>query len=160
MKLGVIADTHIPDRYEKLPAAVTRALMNVDLIVHAGDFTSLEYYQQLKKIKPLLAVYGNIDTVQLNGILREKETVVLEGYKIGLTHGFGGQEAVFENVKKIFNSSYDLVIFGHTHRPLYEIIGKTIYFNPGSPTDHIFTDVNSYGLIELKETIAAKIIEL
>lgn len=160
MKLGVISDTHISDRYEDIPARVARALKKVDLIVHAGDFTSLEYYRQLKSIKPLLAVLGNIDTSQLNGILKEKETVILENYKIGVTHGTGGPEAVFENVKKIFNGSYDLVIFGHTHRPLCEKIGKTIYFNPGSPTDHIFTDVNSYGLIELKKTISTKIIEL
>ncbi|MBI5872915.1 MAG: metallophosphoesterase family protein [Candidatus Omnitrophica bacterium] len=160
MRLGVIADTHIHDRYDELPAAVLKDLKKTDIIIHAGDFTSVEYYNELKAIKPLKAVLGNLDSAQLREYLKEKETFLLAKYKIGVMHGFGRAEGVFDLVKKTFDNTYDLVIFGHTHEPLCEKIGKTIFFNPGSPTDKIFTSVNAYGIIELDGKIEVKIVKL
>jgi len=160
MRLGVIADTHIPDRYDELPAAVLKEFKKVDLIIHAGDFTSVEYYKKLKNLKPLKAVLGNLDSALLRDYLKEKETFKLSKYKIGLMHGFGRAEGVFDLIKKSFDKTYDLVIFGHTHQPLCEKVGKTVFFNPGSPTDKIFTHVNSYGIIELNSEIDARIVKL
>ncbi len=160
MRLGIISDTHIPDRYDKLPGAVLRDLKRSDLVIHAGDFTSLEYYQELKNTFPLKAVLGNLDERELTRFLKEKETLTLENFKIGVMHGWGRSEGVLDLVKKAFDNTYDLVIFGHTHQPYCEKIGKTLFFNPGSATDKIFSTVNSYGLIELDLAITPKIIKL
>lgn len=160
MRVVVLSDTHIPDRYETLPNGLLKELKTCDLIIHAGDFTSLEYYDILRSIKPLRAVLGNLDDPELRSLLKEKEVFTLEKFKIGLIHGFGSAGSVVENVKKSLDSACDLVIFGHTHHPFNEKMGKTVYFNPGSPTDKIFTTTNSYGIIEIGKTIEAKIITL
>ena len=160
MRIGVLADTHIPDRYEEIPSPLLKDLENCDLIIHAGDFTSLEYYETLKALKPLKAVLGNLDAPDLRPVLKEKEVFTVEKFKIGLIHGFGQAETVFENVRKSFDGACDLVIFGHTHNAFLKKIQKTLYLNPGSPTDKIFTTTNSYGIIEIGKTIQAKIIKL
>ena len=160
MKLGVISDTHIPDRGEDLPESVNQAFKTVDLIIHAGDFTSYEYFKKLQTARTLKAVLGNLDSPELRKCLKEKEVFHVQKYKIGLMHGFGKPERVLENIRRSFDETFDLVIFGHTHMPFNEKIGKTLFFNPGSPTDKIFAPYNAYGIIELNETIKAKIIRI
>jgi putative phosphoesterase len=160
MRICVISDTHIRDRYEEVPEDLSRELGNTDLIIHAGDFSSLEYYEELRSIKPLKAALGNLDAAELRPLLKEREVFTIEKFKVGIMHGFGRPESVLENVRKSFDDSFSLVIFGHTHNSFNEKIGKTIYFNPGSPTDKIFAIANSYGLIEIEKTINAKIVKL
>lgn len=160
MKLIIIGDTHIPDRGDCMPSAVIKEITTADLIVHAGDFTSLEFYNKLKEIKPLKAVRGNMDCSGLQETLREKEIFEIEKYKIGLIHGFGTAGSVLSNVKKKFDDSFDLVIFGHSHTALCEKDKKTIFFNPGSPTDKIFTSENTFGVIEIDNKITTRIIKL
>jgi putative phosphoesterase len=160
MKIVCISDTHISDRYEALPPVLLKELSRVDLIIHAGDFTSLEFYEKLKTIKPLRAALGNLDALELRAHLKEKETFTVNKFKVGIMHGFGRPDSVLENVKKSFDQSYDLIVFGHTHNTLNEKIGKTIFLNPGSPTDKIFSACNSYALIEIEDTINVKIIKI
>lgn len=160
MRLVVISDTHIPDRCDDVPAAVLKDLKKSDLIVHAGDFTSLAFFQRLKTFKPVKAVLGNLDAPDLRSHLKNKDIFTLGKYKIGLVHGFGQPETVLDHVRQVFDESFHLVIFGHTHNALCKTIGNTVFFNPGSPTDKIFAAKNSYGIIELKDTIETKIIIL
>lgn len=161
MRIIVISDTHIPDRYPQLPARVENDMKNADLIVHAGDFTSLEFYEWLgsfgKKIK---AVSGNMDNRDLASRLDEKLIFHAGKFKIGLMHGFGKPDVLLANVKRSFDSSLDLVIFGHSHNAFNEKIGKTIFFNPGSPTDKIFSSCNSYGKIDINDTVKAEIMRI
>lgn len=160
MRLIVIADTHITDNNGGILSAITKELDKADLIIHAGDFTSLEFYDRLKKLKPLKAVYGNMDCSQLQITLKEKESFDLLKHKIGLMHGYGAANNVLPNIKKNFNDSFDLVIFGHSHSVLNKKEGKTLFFNPGSPTDKIFAEYNSFGVIEIDKEIKAWIIKI
>ncbi len=160
MRLLVISDTHIPDRYDVLPGAVLKELKKIDLIIHAGDFTSIEYYKELKKIKPLKAALGNLDTPELSKFLKPKESFSLGKFKIGIMHGLGKPDGVLDLVKKEFDNTYDLVVFGHTHQPAIESIGKTIFLNPGSPTDKIFAPVNAYAIVDIGDTLKTEIIKL
>lgn len=160
MRLGVIADTHIPDRALDLPKPLIKDLKKTDLIIHAGDFTSIEFYLRLRKIKDVLGVLGNIDPPQIGEYVKNKETLSIGRFRIGIMHGFGMADSVLNNVKKTFPSNFDLVIYGHSHSPCKEQTGKTLYFNPGSPTDTLFAPYNSYGIIEIDKTIEAKIIKL
>ena len=160
MRILVISDTHIPDRYEKLPAAVLKEFKKADLVLHAGDFTSVEFYHELKSQKPLKAVLGNLDSSELRNFVKDKESFTLQKYKIGIIHGWGRAEGVLDLVKKTFDNTYSLVIFGHTHQPLIEKIGKTTYLNPGSPTDKIFASINSYAVVEIDKTLKAEIFKI
>ena len=93
MQLGIISDTH-----NTLPKSVFKHFENVDYIYHAGDIGDLKIIDELKKIAPVYAVYGNID----NGETRKKIPAMLyeeiEGFQICLIHDIG-------NVK---NFSYEL----------------------------------------------------
>lgn len=157
MRICVMSDTHIPDRNDDIPADLMKEVMNADMIVHAGDFTSLDFYKELKGLKPLKAVVGNMDSPELRNELKDKEIFTVQGYKIGIVHGHGKPEKILENIRSCFDEKLDLVIFGHSHQPFNEKIGKCIFFNPGSPTDKIFSPCNTYGIIEINEEIHANI---
>ena len=83
MLIGLISDTHIPDRAKVLPQKVIEAFSNVDLILHAGDLTSPRVIEELEEIAPVMAVQGNMDRV--NGIdLPKAKVIEAEGLKIGI----------------------------------------------------------------------------
>jgi len=56
MLIGLISDTHIPDRARELPEKVIEAFENVELIIHAGDLTSPKVIEELENIAPVMAV--------------------------------------------------------------------------------------------------------
>ena len=61
MLIGLISDTHIPDWARILPLNVLDAFANVDLILHAGDLTSLKAIEELEDLAPVMSVQGNMD---------------------------------------------------------------------------------------------------
>ncbi len=118
MRLSVISDTHIPDRYDELPQQVVKELKKSDLIIHAGDFTSEKYYKELKKIKPLKAALGNLDSASLREFIKEKETFTLSNYKIGVMHGYGRAEGVFDIIQGILTKAM-ILLYSGIHISLY-----------------------------------------
>ena len=62
MLIGLISDTHIPDRAKELPQNVLDAFNDVDMIIHAGDLTSLDVIEKLEETAPVMAVQGNMMT--------------------------------------------------------------------------------------------------
>ena len=70
MLIGLISDTHVPDRIKEIPKKVLEAFDGVDLIIHSGDLTSIKVIEDLEKIAPVIAIQGNMD--RLNGINLEK----------------------------------------------------------------------------------------
>ena len=85
--IGLIADTHLPQRLRRLPAGLDRAFRGVDLILHAGDLNSVSVLDELQRIAPALAVVGNADLFGTG--LPQRRTVEIGGRRIGLTHGHG-----------------------------------------------------------------------
>lgn len=160
MKIGVISDTHIPERAADIPKEVYLAFKEVELILHAGDLVTLEVLETLKKICPVKAVYGNMDTPQITKILKEKEIIKVGNFKIGLIHGKGHPSNLINFTKNAFDQKLDMIIFGHSHNPLCEKISGVLFFNPGSPTDTIFSPYRSYGIIEINSDIKADIVRL
>lgn len=162
MKIGVIADTHMPERGACLPAKVVEAFKGVDMIIHAGDAVELPVLQALAKLSPkLVAVCGNMDDAAVRKHYPAKQVVSAGKFKIGVMHGWGppsGLEAVLEDAFR--GDNVDMVVFGHSHAALNKKKGKTIFFNPGSPTDNIFAAYQSFGIITVNDTIDAQIIKI
>ena len=158
MKIGVISDIHS----YSVPEEILKAFKDVDLIIHAGDFCRLSDYNAWKKLKNVKAVYGNMDEEALRKQLPEQDIFTIENWKIGLFQGEGPPKKVFEGVKERFkNEKCRIVIFGHSHQPLKEEVGGTLYFNPGSPTDRICAPCRAYGLMEITpQSVKAEIIHL
>src|SRR5262245_39098978 len=88
MKIGVIADTHIPDLRRSLPARVLEIFSTVEIVLHAGDITSLEVLQQLQESVSLtFAVYGEDDSPEVKSYLQESQVLEFGGLRVGLIHG-------------------------------------------------------------------------
>lgn len=162
MKIGVISDTHIPDRISQLPQSMLEDFKTTDMIIHAGDLVDLTVLEQLSAIsKNIKAVWGNMDPYEIRKKLPKKEIIQVGKYKIGLIHGWGAPGGLIELLKEEFKDDHvNMIIFGHSHQSLNEKIGGVIFFNPGSPTDKIFSAFNSYGMVEINDKIEARIIKL
>lgn len=162
MKIGVIADTHIPERATQVPQQILDAFKDADMIIHAGDLVDLSVLHKLETAcKNIKAVWGNMDSYEVRKKLPEKEVVEIGKYKIGIVHGYGHPNKLIEIVTEIFKDEKpDIIVFGHSHSPVNEKRKDILYFNPGSPTDKIFSLYNSYGIIEINDKIEAKIVRL
>ena len=89
-KLGIIADTHIPDRGHEIQPKIMESFSKVDLILHAGDITTPKVIEVLGKLSETIAVRGNNrgDRIHFNPPLQEKVIVQIVGrYRLGLCHG-------------------------------------------------------------------------
>ncbi|MFH1622426.1 MAG: metallophosphoesterase family protein [Candidatus Omnitrophota bacterium] len=160
MKIGVISDTHIPEKTPEIPKEIYSAFKNVDLILHAGDLVSLDVISSLEKICPVKAVYGNMDRPESRQVLKDKEIIEVGKFKIGLIHGRGNPANLINFVKSAFKEKMDIIVFGHSHAPFNEKIEGTLFFNPGSSTVTVFSPYRSYGIIEIGDKIKAKILRL
>ena len=133
MLIGLISDTHIPDRAKEIPQKVFDAFEGVDLILHAGDLTSLKVIEELERIAPVIAIRGNMDRV--NGIdLPNAQVIEAEGLKIGIVHGEVYPRADTQQLVYIAKQlDADILVSGHSHQPKIEQTDGVLLINPGSP---------------------------
>ena len=162
MRIGILSDTHIPDRAFGLPQVMLEAFEQVDMVIHAGDLVDISVIESLKTVcKNIKMVYGNMDPEEVRSVSTLKEVIQVGKYRIGIMHGWGHPGNLIDlMVKEFKDQQVDLVVFGHSHAPINQKIGGIIYFNPGSPTDKIFSPYNSYGIIEINDVIEAKIVRI
>jgi len=141
-KIGLLSDTH-----SFLDPKILDYFREVDEIWHAGDIGSLEVTDALKKVKPLRAIYGNIDdsTARLEFHLDNRFT--LEGFDIWMTHIGGYPNNYAPRVKKILEENApDIFICGHSH--ILRVIRDEKYknmitINPGAAGVHGFHKVKT-----------------
>jgi len=162
MRIGVISDTHITGGTSRLPQQVLDEFKNVDMVLHAGDLVEMGTLEQLKSVCPQVkAVRGNMDSEEVKKALPEREVFCAGRFKIVLVHGWGAPANLVTQLEAAFkNDKPDIVVFGHSHSPFNQTVCGTLYFNPGSPTDKVFSSHNSYGIINIGDKIEARIIKL
>jgi uncharacterized protein len=134
--LAIISDTHLPRGSRRLPDACVSRLRSADLILHAGDFTTVAVLRELEALGPFVAaVHGNVDEVALATLIPAERMVQAGGACIAMVHDAGPAGGRLERLRRRFPDA-DAVVFGHSHIPLHERgpDGFQI-FNPGSPTD-------------------------
>ncbi len=134
VRIGVIADTHIPQKAPRLPEAVLRHFELVDHILHAGDLSSLAVLDQLAAYAPVDAVQGNVEQQAVIETLPIKRELLIGGIPIGLVHILGERQHYARNARREFPDAR-VVIFGHSHIPYLEDRGDLLLLNPGSATD-------------------------
>ncbi len=134
MLIGVISDTHIPERADKIPEAVFETFKDVEIIFHAGDLVSMDVLRDLEKLATTRCVQGNMD--RMCGLkLPKQEKVEIDGIKIGLDHGEVYPRGDTLQLKYIgMEMGVDVLISGHTHIPFIKEVGDMLLLNPGSPT--------------------------
>lgn len=159
MKIGVIADTHIPESADRIPSSVYEHFRDVDLILHAGDLLELRVLDELRKISEVKAVFGNMDPDVTREALPAKQVIEVGRFRIGLIHGFGPPSKLMEMVRARFDR-VEAIVYGHSHSPVNQTRRGILFFNPGSPTDRIFAPYNSCGILEVDDKIKGRIIRL
>lgn len=154
MRVIVIGDTHMPKKAETLPIPLLSELERADLIIHTGDWSSLEVYEELSRFAEVKGVRGNIDQVEIVESFPEKLLLSIKGFHIGVFHGDGTKGTTEKRALEAFESEQvDVVLFGHSHIPYLRYHQKTLLINPGSPTDKRRVPVNSFVVLTIKETI-------
>lgn len=133
-RVGVLSDTHIPQRGPRLPDTVLRHFEDVELILHAGDLSTLAVVQQLSAYAPVEAVQGNVELQDVVSALPITRTLVVGGCEIGLVHILDDREHYARNARRDFSSAR-VVIFGHSHLPWLEDANGLLLLNPGSAMD-------------------------
>jgi putative phosphoesterase len=157
MNIGVISDTHMPKHAKQLPKALIQGLQGVDLIIHAGDWQTLEVYNELIKIAPVDGVAGNVDSAEIVERFGHKKILRFGSFTIGVVHGHGTNKTTEKRVIDAFkNNRVDLIIFGHSHIPLSKDCEGVWLFNPGSPTDKRRQAQFSFGILTLDKDLKAR----
>lgn len=136
MLIGLISDTH--DHVTNTKKAVRHFKdRNVDLVIHAGDYCSpfiIPHFEGL----PLKGIFGNNDGDLYTLMQKFREIgadieggfldLNADGRRIAVYHG------THQGITNALRScrTYDVVISGHTHEPVNEMVGKTLAVNPGT----------------------------
>ena len=140
MKLGLIADTHMPGSIDTLWPQASAAFADVDVILHAGDLHTLDIVDHLSEIAPTYVARGNGDLDIMDERLQDSWLLEFAGVNIGLIHHFPSpqrkpQEHLEKHLRRHFPETQpDVLIYGHTHLEDVRAVGDTLFINPGSPT--------------------------
>lgn len=128
MKILVVSDTH--GRDENLETVVYREAP-FDMLVHCGDVEGREIFIEALAEVPCCIVSGNNDF--FSDLPREEE-IEIAGKKFLVTHGHYYGVSIDETgvVEEAHSRNCDGVMFGHTHRPVLEVIDGILAINPGS----------------------------
>ncbi|HEX5733136.1 MAG TPA: metallophosphoesterase family protein [Blastocatellia bacterium] len=154
MRIGVISDTH-----GMFDHTIVTLFDGVDAIIHAGDIGKLEVISRLEQIAPVIAVEGNNDWFNQ---FPTESIQKLAGHTVLIRHIFGElhqlQTADRNMIERV---QPDIVVFGHSHRPYVDRLGRTMLFNPGSAGPRRFSLPRTVGLLSLAENhVEAEIIRL
>lgn len=135
MLVAVIADTHMPRGSRRLPETCLERLRTADLVLHAGDFVSIDFLVELESLgPPLVGVHGNMDELAVMETLPRERVVEVDGAWIGMVHIPGPRYGREEHLMTRFPRC-NAIVYGHTHVPQVDLVDDVWILNPGSPTE-------------------------
>lgn len=144
--IGLISDTHLPDRWRTLPAAIFDIFADVDLILHAGDVGKLYVLDELSQIAPVVAVHGNDEEPETVAAMPYHQLIHVGGHRIFMSH-FHYPDRQEELASRKIDSWHpqlqrradmgkahgaDIVVFGHSHVPMSVTFDGVLLINPGA----------------------------
>jgi putative phosphoesterase len=163
VQLAIVADTHLPRGKRLLPQACVQRLRAADLILHAGDLSTVDVLRMFEALgPPVAAVHGNVDAPELRALLPATRIVEADGARIAMVHDAGPAKGRLARMRRRFPDA-DAVVFGHSHIPLYERADDGFQiFNPGSPTDRRRQQWHTMGLarVRARDKIEFELVEL
>ncbi len=160
MKIGLLSDTH-----SFLDTTLHMHLSVCDEIWHAGDIGDRLVADELEKLKPLRAVFGNIDDKEMQARYPEDLWFTCEGLTVWMTHIGGVPPKYNPRVKKLLNvNTPDIFICGHSHilRVKKDPQHNLLYINPGAAGNHGFHHMKTIIRFEIikKEVTHMEVVEL
>jgi uncharacterized protein len=119
-RIGIISDTHGLLRPE-----AEQLLAGVDHIIHAGDIGRPEIVDALRRIAPVTAIRGNVDSGEWAREYPDTTLLRLAGKSIYVLHDL-------KTLRADPDARIDVIVSGHSHVPKIETVGGVLYLNPGS----------------------------
>src|SRR4030042_223061 len=159
MKVCVISDTHA-HHVSELPPALISVLRKADIIVHLGDYDTIELVNELKKLGNFWGVTGNHDFAKIRAVLPATDVLEVNGKRLGLVHGHGSSmpRGLQKGLRARFNGQkIDAILYGHTHVTRSRMVEDVLYFNPGSAAGRFPAYRKSYGVLTVNGDIKAEI---
>jgi putative phosphoesterase len=152
MRLGLIADTH-----GKVRAQVHEVFRKVDLILHAGDLGGAGVLEELELLAKVVAVYGNVDSPAMKRRLPRVAKLEVDDLRFVVTHGDQLASREPEALKEAFPDA-DVIVFGHTHRPLiHNLPDFSVVINPGPAGPVRFDCKPSVAILETEPGIPPRV---
>jgi uncharacterized protein len=140
-RIALLSDTH-----NYLDPRIFKYLESCDQIWHAGDIGTVSVTDELAKIKPLIAVYGNIDGQDVRKVHPRDQCFMCEKVKVLMTH-IGGYPKRYsaEALSMIKKERPKLFISGHSHilKVMYDTTYNLLHINPGAAGIHGFHQVKT-----------------
>ncbi len=157
MRIVVISDTH--GKYKDITNAIL-SMEKPDMLIHLGDYT--DDGEEISKILgiPIVIVKGNCD---LDSEYKNSELIELKGKKLFLTHGhnYDVKFTLDRLFYKALEMDADIVLFGHTHKPMNNVYDNVLILNPGSPSmPRGGSKTKTFGLIEIGKDIHGEILTI
>lgn len=140
-RLGLISDTH-----GLLRRQAVEALRGSELIIHAGDLGDPKILEELRKLAPVVAVRGNVDTEEWAEAL--PLTAVVEAGSV-LIYVLHDANALDLNPAA---AGFRIVVSGHSHKPVKIERDGVLYVNPGSAGPRRFQLPVSLARLDLATT--------
>ena len=138
-RIGLLSDTH-----SFLNPRIIDFFSGCDQIWHAGDIGNMETADKLAALKPLKAVYGNIDGTELRVIYPKNQIFMCEQVKVLITH-IGGYPGRYEKEARqlIESEKPGMFICGHSHilKVMYDKKHELLHLNPGAAGNSGFHNV-------------------
>ncbi|MDP3387139.1 MAG: metallophosphoesterase [Eubacteriales bacterium] len=147
MKLIVISDTHL--RVDSLIQRIGE-IENVDMILHLGDMVRDASTISRRLGKNAVEVRGNCDMV--GDRIPLIRLLIWQNKRILMTHGheYNVKSSLNRLFYKALETHSDIVLFGHTHKPMIETLEGILFFNPGSATYPREGGSPSFGILSIR----------
>jgi putative phosphoesterase len=144
-RVGLISDTHMPERCMAVPEPIFDIFQGVDLILHAGDLGELWVLDRLGAIAPVVAVHGNDETQEAQRALPYQQVISVAAQRVLLWHshypdrvedmanrGGSWDRILARQTERGRQVGADVVVFGHTHVPMTYHYDDALLVNPGA----------------------------
>lgn len=140
-KILLLSDTH-----SHFDEKLIKYIEGADEVWHAGDIGDLQVCERIEKLKPLRAVYGNIDDAVARKLYPEHAVFMCEEVKVLITHIGGYPGRYSPAARKLIRAEKPKIfICGHSHilKVMYDKENELLHLNPGAAGTHGFHQVKT-----------------
>ena len=148
-KILLLSDTH-----SYIDDQILKFVKQADEVWHAGDIGSLEIIDTLQKLKPVRAVYGNIDDKLIRSEYPLDAKFTVENVTVWMTHIGGYPNNYDTRIRQLINKeSPQLFISGHSHilKVIFDKKLNLLHMNPGAAGKHGFHKIRTMLRFEINK---------
>jgi len=140
-KILLLSDTH-----SFIDNQILKFIKQADEVWHAGDIGSIEVIDIIKKLKPVRAVFGNIDNASIRSEFPLDNKFTIENVSVWMTHIGGYPNRYDKRIKDDISANPpQLFISGHSHilKVMFDKKLHLLHMNPGAAGKHGFHKIRT-----------------